>query len=69
MKEIDLREDVFTIQTDDRMRIGSCAMFDGKKLVYFGQIERSPSPQTGWVVFLHPDDFEEVDKSYRKEMN
>ena len=67
--KVDLKEDVFTLQADERIEVGYCAMFVKKKLMYAGPIRRSPEPDTGWVVFLHPDDFESIDEHYRKGMN
>ena len=37
--------------------------------MYAGRIKRSPQPQTGWLLILHPDDFEKFDKFYRRELN
>lgn len=68
-KEIDLKEGMFSIVKERRVLVAHCAMLKDGELIYAGRISDAPEPQAGWVMFLHPDDFEELDKFYRKEMN
>jgi hypothetical protein len=68
-QEIDLKDDGFSIREDSRMLIGHCAMFADEKLMYAGHLRGSPEPQAGWVVVLHPDDFNSLSEAYRKALN